>query len=203
MFLIMDSIYFLMQSYLRMKSNINLCIMPECHIDTNLVETIAPPERIGSTCGYNHKRSCNKVIDEMLGKLKDNFALGIVDKDKNPLQRTSEFKLVVENHNLKLYKHRQKNHYLIFHPPIEQWLIDESKQAEVSLSNYDLPTTLKGLVNETKNEFSKKDPKFKSLFRDLKENATGINLLANWITYLKAHPYNADETILKNIGVAL
>ena len=176
--------------------------MPECYIDTNLVETISPPERIGGTCGYNHKRSCNKVIDEMLGKLKDYFAVGIVDKDKNPLQRTAEFKLVVENYNLKLYKHSHKNHYLIFHPPIEQWLIDGSIQTGVSLSHYNLPTTLKGLISETKNEFSKKDPKFKSLFRDLKEKSTGINVLAQWITYLKAHPYNADETLLKNIGNA-
>lgn len=75
-----------------MKSNINLCIMPECYVDTNLIETIVPPERIGSTCGYNHKRSCNKVIDEMLGKLKDDFAVGIVDIDKRLLARTANFK---------------------------------------------------------------------------------------------------------------
>lgn len=185
-----------------MKSNINFCVMPECYIDTNLLETIVPPERIGSTCGYNHKRSCNKVIDEMLGKLNDNFAVGIVDKDKNPLARTSGFELktekqLSEKQFLQLYKHRQKHHYLIFHPPIEQWLLDEAQRANISLDTYHLPTTLKGLINETKNEFSKKDPKFKPLFRDLKENATGIKLLAKWIQYLKTHPYDANTSELQ------
>lgn len=174
--------------------------MPECYIDTNLIETIAPPERIGSAHGYNHKHSCNKVVDEMIGKLKDNFAVGIVDQDRRPLSRTSEFKLVVKKQNLKLYKHKDKNHYLIFHPPIEQWILDESCAVGISLESYNLPTTLKGLIDETKNEFSKKDPKFKLLFRDLqKHNALGINLLANWTRYLKEHPYNADKLELINL----
>ena len=179
--------------------------MPECYIDTNLIETIVPPERIGSTCGYNHKRSCNKVIDEMLGKLKDDFALGIVDIDKRPLARTSEFKPFVEkqlsNKNvLKLYKHQNKPHYLIFHPPIEQWLLDEAQNIGISLVDYDLPFTLKELMNETKNEFSKKDPKFKKLFLMLlKQNSTGIKSLANWIAYLKIHPYNADKAKLEEL----
>ncbi len=183
-----------------MKFNINFCVMPECYIDTNLIETIAPPERIGSAHGYNHKHSCNKVVDEMIGKLKDNFAVGIVDQDRRPLSRTSEFKLVVKKQNLKLYKHKDKNHYLIFHPPIEQWLLDESCAVGISLESYNLPTTLKELIDETKNEFSKKDPKFKLLFRDLqKHNALGINLLANWTKYLKKHPYNADKHELINL----
>lgn len=185
-----------------MKSNINLCVMPECYLDTNLVETIVPPERMGSTQGYNHKRSCNKVVDEMMGKLKDNFALGIVDSDKRPLSRIAEFILLIEKQGVKLYKHPQKNHYLIFHPPIEQWLLDEAKQVGITLDDeaYSLPTTLKGLMDESKHEFSKKDPRFKNLFRDLKkQNAIGINLMANWIEYLKSNPYNADRTMLQNL----
>jgi hypothetical protein len=176
--------------------------MPECYLDTNLVETIVPPERIGSTHGYNHKHSCNKVVDEMMKKLKDDFAIGIVDCDKRPLSRTAAFKLLSEKQRLKLYKHEQKDHYLIFHPPIEQWILDEAQQAIITLSDirYNLPTTLKGLINETKNEFSKNDPRFKCLFRDLMEhNAPGINLLARWVEYLKSNPYNADINTLQNL----
>lgn len=194
--------YSLTQNCSRMKSNINLCVMPECYLDTNLVETIVPPTRIGSTCGYNHQLSCNKVINEMLGKLKDDFALGIVDKDKRPLSRTSEFLLLTEKHELKLYKHPQKNHYLIFHPPIEQWILNEAEQISIALNDdrYGLPTTLKGLIGESKSEFSKHDVRFNCLFRDLKKhNAIGINLLANWIEYLKSNPYSADSATLQNL----
>jgi hypothetical protein len=176
--------------------------MPECYLDTNLVETIVPPERIGSTRGYNHKRSCNKVVDEMLGKLKDNFALGIVDQDKRKLSRTAEFRLLTEKQSLKLYKHQQKPHYLIFHKPIEQWILNEAQQVGIALSDsrYNLPITLKGLINESKNEFSKHDLRFSCLFRDLKTyNASGINLLAKWVGHLKENPYNADITILQNL----
>ena len=175
--------------------------MPECYLDTNLVETIVPPERIGSTRGYNHQRSCNKVIDEMIGKLKDNFALGIVDQDKRELSRTTEFRLLTEKYSLKLYKHQQKYHYLIFHPPIEKWILDEAQNVGIALDNhrYNLPTTLKGLRDE-KSEFSKNDPRFKRLFRDLKEhNATGITLLAKWVEHLKTNPYNVDITLLQNL----
>lgn len=170
--------------------------MPECYLDTNLLETIVPPGKIGGACGYNHQRSCNKVVDEMMGKLKDKFALGIVDQDKRPLSRTSEFELVSEKHRLKLYKHKEKNHYLIFHPLLEKWIVDEAKQIGFTLDN----EILKKLRNDTKNKLSKNDQEFKRLFRDLqKQNAPGINLLANWTKYLKKHPYDADKLELINL----
>ena len=186
-----------------MKFNINICVIPECYIDTNLIETLVPPDRIGNTCGYNHQLGCNKVVDEMMGKLKDGFAVGILDNDKRKLSRTSEFILLTEKQRLKLYKHPEKNHYLIFHPPIEQWIIDIANDVSISLDapEYDLPTALKELIYETKvNVKSKNDQRFKRLFRDLqKQNALGINLLANWIRYLKDHPYSADKHELINL----
>ncbi|MDO9267520.1 MAG: hypothetical protein Q7T96_00220 [Methylobacter sp.] len=185
-----------------MSFNINYRIIPECYIDTNLVETIVPPERAGSTRGYNHQHSCNKVVGIMKDKLNDDFAVGILDYDKRPLSQTSKFELLTEKQSLKLYKHPEKNHYLIFHPPIEQWILDEAKQVGISLDApaYNLPTTLKELMNETKHEHSKNDQRFKCLFRALiKQNAFGINLLATWTKYLKEHPYSADKQELINL----
>ncbi|EGW20796.1 hypothetical protein [Methylobacter tundripaludum] len=185
-----------------MSFNINYRIIPECYIDTNLVETITPPERFGSTRGYNHQRSCNKVIGVMKDKLNDDFSVGILDYDKRPLSHTYKFVLLTEKHCLKLYKHSEKNHYLIFHPPIEQWILDEAKRVGISLDDpaYDLPITLKELMDETKHEYSKNDQRFKRLFRALiKQDAIGINLLANWTRYLKEHPYNADKHELINL----
>ncbi len=186
-----------------MKFNINICVIPECYIDTNLIETIVPPDRVGNIYGYNHQLGCNKVVDEMQRKLKDNFAVGILDDDKRKLSRTSEFVLHIEKQRLKLYKHPQKDHYLIFHPPIEQWIIDEAAYVNISLNDpgYNLPTTLKELINETKvNVRSKNDQRFKRLFRDLqKQNALGINLLANWTRYLKKYQDKSDILELKNL----
>lgn len=185
-----------------MSFNINYRIIPECYIDTNLVETIVPPEKVGSTRGYNHQHSCNKVIGIMKDKLNDDFAVGILDYDKRPLSRTSKFELLTEKQSLKLYKHPEKDHYLIFHPPIEQWILDEAKRVDIALDDpaYNLPTTLKELMDETKHEHSKNDQRFNRLFRALiKQDAIGISLLASWTRYLKEHHRKANILELKNL----
>lgn len=78
----------------------DLHILPECYVDTNLVETITKSR-------YNHKHGCNNVVKAMLEAhhLKDGFALGIVDEDKKILKYTEAFKVVVDKAQLKLLKH--------------------------------------------------------------------------------------------------
>ncbi|MEQ1529846.1 MAG: hypothetical protein ABL925_11055, partial [Methylococcales bacterium] len=89
---------------------------------------------------------------------------------------------------------------LIFHKPLEKWLLEESSQIGVCLATHNLPTTLKELTQISKRESSKTDQRFKGLFRDLiKENSIGIHLLANWITYLKQHPYDSDLKELQKL----
>ena len=56
---------------------IDLSIIPECYVDTNLIETIVPTVK-----GYNHQKGAGTVTRLMQSKLKDKFAVGIVDKDK-------------------------------------------------------------------------------------------------------------------------
>ena len=53
-----------------------LYIIPECYVDTNLIETLVPTAK-----GYNHQKGCNNVVKVMKEKLSDKFAVGIVDKD--------------------------------------------------------------------------------------------------------------------------
>ena len=47
----------------------DLHILPECYVDTNLVETITKSR-------FNHKKGCNNVVKAMLeaNHLKDGFA---------------------------------------------------------------------------------------------------------------------------------
>ncbi len=182
-----------------MIKNINYHIIPECYLDTNLVETIVPPQKFKGSQGYNHQHNCNDVVKLIRTRLNDNFAVGIVDRDKRKLEHTNDYELLVSKNNLELHIRPNRNHYLIFHEPIEKWILNEAQQVNISLDTYDLPTTLEELVN-MKGEISKNDPRFKKLFRDLKShNASGINLLAKWIEHLKANPYNADKTTLQNL----
>ena len=199
----MDSTFFLIPSCLRMIKNINRHVIPECYLDTNLVETLVPPNEIGRLRIYNHQYGCNTVANIMKTDFIDDFAVGIVDIDKVQPPYFSEFKApLVDKQGLKLYKHPQKNHYLIFHPPIEQWILDEAKSVGICLSDepYNLPASLKGLISKTKNVRSRNNPELKRLFNALKkQNAIGINLMAKWIEHLKLNPYNADRTTLQNL----
>ncbi len=158
-------------------------------MDTNLIETIVPPQR-----GYNHQKGCGTVAQRMQGKLKDSFAVGIIDKDKREIGYLKEFDLKIKTEGLELYRHRNKHHYLIFiKPAIEQWMLENAEEVGISLQKYGLPENREQLQKITKKQTTKNDPRFKSLFRDLKKkNASRISTLAEWITYLQQKNYDSD-----------
>ena len=54
----------------------DLFIIPECYIDTNLVETLI------ITDGCNHQKGCNTVVKTMQQKFANAFSVGIIDEDK-------------------------------------------------------------------------------------------------------------------------
>lgn len=172
-------------------------IIPECFLDTLLVETLIFP-----TKAYNHQKGCNTVCKVMREELKDSFALGILDDDgdrRRPYYLKKEFRFVTEKHLVQLYKHTEKHHYLILHPPIESWLIKQAKEHNLALTDYELPTDLKGW-RKIKVPNRKDAERFKRLFRDLKnQNAEGIGVLKKWTAYLKEHARNADMNTLQNL----
>ena len=170
-------------------------IIPECYLDTNLMETLVTPVN-----SYNHQKGCHTVAKVMQEKLSDSFALGILDHDKNQIFYLAEFAQIAEQHGVTLFKHPKKHHYLILHPPIESWLIKQAEEHNLALTDYELPSDLKGLRKITKVASSKNDHRFKRLFRDLKnQNAEGISVLKKWTTYLKEHHRNADINTLQNL----
>jgi hypothetical protein len=172
----------------------DLHIIPECYIDTALIEVLVPP-----SSRYNHQKGCSTVVKLMKEKFADQFAMGIVDRDKRELAYASECNLVFElPGQLQLLKHRQRNHYLIFIcPAAEKWLLESAKQANVSLSDYGLPDDFEQLKSLTKTAKSKdKDPfsiNFRRFFKVLRDSSSvNVAVLSLWISFLKSHPYNAD-----------
>jgi hypothetical protein len=166
-------------------------IIPECYIDTTLVETLVPTKS-----GYNHQKGCNNVVKIMIEKkeLSDGFALGIVDEDKKILKYISEFRVIADEAGLKLLKHTKKHHYIIYIvPAVEKWILENAKEVNIDLKDYDLPDRLSELLDMTKVQTNSKNKNFKKLFQAIQqEGASGFVLLTKWIHYLKAHPYNAD-----------
>ncbi len=55
----------------------DLYLVPECYVDTNLVELLL------DTDGVNDQKGCNTVVNTMKAKvLKDSFAVSVIDLDK-------------------------------------------------------------------------------------------------------------------------
>jgi hypothetical protein len=189
-------------------------IIPECFIDTKLVNILVPPLR-GE---YNHQKGKGIVATKMKDDFADDFALGIIDNDKKTLEYADECDLIYQvGDELQLLKHPDCNHYFIIHTTSEQWIIELSEKAGLALEIFGLPKVSKELKKEirtTKSDRtdSKTIEKFSRVFREIRRaKLTPILVLTHWITYLKENPYTSDldalraetDRLLADFGAAL
>jgi hypothetical protein len=172
----------------------DLSILPECYVDTCLIETLVPP-----ITHYNHQKGTGTVAKKMKQWFGDRFAVGVIDRDKRELHYLREFYSVSAKYNLELFKHNQKHHYLILiEPAIESFILRNAKEAGIRLENFDLPSSLDELRKISKSVESKKDPRFKALFRALiDQNQEEMVVLTAWISYFKNNNYDATLEALK------
>ncbi len=178
----------------------DLHIIIECFIDTKLIKALVPPQT-----KYNHQQGCPKVVKMMQDKFNDDFALGIIDRDKKELGYVKQFNLVVEISNtLQLFRHQNKNHYLIFIcPAVEKWIISCALDAGILLSDYGLPNDFRLLMKITKKSTDENDDPYSSNFKELFKvfrtaNTSKVAVLRFWIEYLKANPYQADLDYIRS-----
>ena len=162
-------------------------LVPECYIDSMLVQTLVPPKR---NSRYNHQHGCFAVSNEMeLYSLKDKFALGIIDNDKKKAKYLSKF-IEIDNieNSLKLYKHKELHQYYIeVSPAMEVWILRVCEQEKIDMkTEFQLPQNLKELKRITKSQTSVNDKRFIGLFLKFKRsNNQSVLKLKSWITLLK------------------
>ena len=172
-------------------------IIPECYIDTAIVESLM------NTDGVNHQKGCNNVARTMqtARHLKDSFAIGIIDKDKRKPSYVQQFTQLGKTEHIELMRHREKNHFIIrIIPAMDAFIMDTAAKENISLDNYNLPTDMTDFKSVTKQTTSKDDVRFKKLFRDLKDSDE-FHLLKNILSYLLAHRYNAQDRHLEQFFV--
>lgn len=175
-----------------MKKKKILCVMPECYIDTNLIEYLL-------NSGVNHQHCCSKVVDQLNTTFKNSFAIGIIDKDKVQLGYIKECWTVANSKHLTLLKHKQKPQYLItVSPAIDGFIIDSAKQQEVDMKNYDIPSDLKDFIKLSKTVNSNSDKRFKKLFEAIKNNPE-VSILKSVLKYLTENKFSAKEEDLEEI----
>lgn len=174
----------------------DLDIVPECYIDTNLVETLLALRRC-KTDGVNHQKGCNTVVNVMKKNFGDCFALGVVDADKRRLSYLDDCQELASSEHIALMKHQKAQHFfLLIKPAMDTLILKAAEEAGVNLSDYDLPFELGKFKDVTKRVDSKKDSRFKRLFKDI-QSTKEMLILANILTYLRAHKYDFEEEVLK------
>lgn len=167
--------------------------IPECYIDTNLVETFLEMR------GVNHQKGCNVVGKVMKEKFSDRFAVGIIDADKRPASYSYEFDLIAESKYIKLMKHPQRPHYMIvISPAMDGFVLKCAEEAGLDISRYGFSPTLEGFISQTKTVSSKDDYRFRSLFAELQHHGEACRL-KKLLEYLNETRYGADVEVIKNI----
>lgn len=171
----------------------DLYIIPECYIDTNLVESLI------STEGCNHQKGCNTVVTIMQKKFGNEFALGIIDNDKRQVGYVSEFTEIARTASLSLKKHCSKPHYLIMvSPAMDGFLLKCAEELNISMEEYGYPTQLKEFTSITKSVTSKNNSGFKQLFKAL-NTAPEMIVLKKWLKYLKENQYQSKKEELQEM----
>ncbi|MEP6466225.1 MAG: hypothetical protein ABJB05_07950 [Parafilimonas sp.] len=166
-----------------------LNIVPECYVDTRLAEILAQ-----SSKQIFHQKGHGQVANKMLFKLKDQFALGIIDKDTIKVRKSryfSEFNDIRKENSLILQKHFKLSHYLIIiDPAIEKWLLQNAEVSNIAPDN--LGNNLKDLLSFTKRQHIHRNIYFTEFIIKLINNhAPGIITLKTWIEKFLAN----DELI--------
>lgn len=168
-------------------------IIPECYVDTNLVETLV------CTAGCNHQKGCNQVAKVMQEKFADRFAVGMIDADKRRPSYLNSFTEVASSEHIKLFRHSGRPHFIILvHPAIDGFILSCAEANGVDLTEYELSSDLKKFTTQTKNVMSNKDSRFKRLFKSM-ENDGEIKLLKTLISYLVSNTYastNEELTLI-------
>lgn len=118
-----------------------LNVMPECYVDTNLIEYLLDGV-------VNHQHCCSKVVGQLNNTFADKFAIGIIDKDKVELGYIQACDEIAKTEHLTLLKHKSRHQYLItISPAVDKFVLDSAKEQGVDTEKYNLPSTLKDSPN--------------------------------------------------------
>lgn len=169
-----------------------LYVLPECYVDTNLIEYLL-------NAGVNHQHSCSMVVGQMNSIFKDKFAVGIIDKDKVKLGYIKDCDVIAKTDHLTLMKHRERHQCLItIAPAVDKFVLDCANEQNVNPENFRLPKDLSKFTKESKDVTANSDPRFKQLFVAIRANCE-IHSLKMALKYLCENRYNSDIEQLSNI----
>jgi hypothetical protein len=177
--------------------------VPECYFDTVLFKKILKTNK-----RLKHRKGCNNVVNSFRivkgkkGDLFDSFGVGMVDKDKQELDYLNECEPIIESDNLILWKHKEKQHFVIqLCPPIEKWIVEILEADNRSVEEFGYSKDYKKLKHAIKEDIDdESDKKLNNLLNAiLASKSETIKKLEAILLYLRDKTYQADINELKNV----
>jgi hypothetical protein len=177
--------------------------VPECYFDTVLFKKILKTNK-----RLKHRKGCNNVVNSFRivkgkkGDLFDSFGVGMVDKDKQELDYLNECEAIIESDNLILWKHKEKQHFIIqLCPPIEKWIVEILEADNRTVEEFGYSKDYKKLKHAIKEDIDdESDEKLNNLLNAiLSSKSETIKKLEAILLYLRDKTYQADINELKNV----
>lgn len=168
-----------------------LRIIPECYIDTTFVEALLASLNLLYR-GVNHQKGCNVVANKMEKNFSDDFALGVIDDDKRKPSYIKTFDTIAQTKHLRVMKHKERNHFfIVISPAMEMFILDCVADQALQMKDFDLPSKLEEFTEVTKSVTSKQDPRFRKLFKELREHQE-VKRFKDLLSYLLDNVYSPD-----------
>ena len=176
--------------------NSYLHIIPECYVDTNLVQILLQIK------GVNHQYGCGQVTNVMQKYFKDSFSIGIIDNDDMQSKYSRECVTIASSDEITLCKHPDSYHYLIkINHIMERFILNCAEKQGIDLDANGIPSDLEGLKSITKSKDCLDNPNLKSAIRAVGKTDE-MMLLTGVLEYLQEHKYNSKDEELKDIFVS-
>lgn len=176
-----------------------LYFVPECYFDTVLLRKILYADKKRLV----HRKGCNNVVNDLNSeRLKNSFAVGIIDKDKTELDYLKDCTVLYNADKLILWKHNDRLQFVIqFNPPLENWIIEILDENGLAIEDFGYSRDFKRLKKQIKADIdSEGDEKLNSLISAiLKIDCASIRKIKSVLTYLKDKNYQADTNELINV----
>jgi hypothetical protein len=172
--------------------------IPECYFDTVLIKKLLQCDN-----RLIHRRGCHNVINDLKSeRLKESFAVAIIDKDKNEVSYLTDCKEHYSANQLILMKHKQREHYVIqLNPPLEKWIISVLDSNGLKIEDFGYSREYKKLKRQIKYDItSERDDKLGKLTNAIiKTDCNPIKALKTILLYLKEKNIKSDVEELKKL----
>lgn len=180
------------------EENWNMHFVPECFFDTVLIKKIFKTKK-----RLVHRRGCNNVVNDLDSeRLRDLFAVGLIDKDKRGLVYLESCEVLYEGDKLILWKHKKRLQFVLqLNPPLENWIISILDESGIRVEDLGYPRDFKKLKKQIKDDIDKEnDDKLNRLVGAIiKTDCMTIRKMRSILLYLKEKNYATDINELKNV----